>query len=172
MKKIVAIFVSALLFLGVIACLACCGAGNKITVKFVQNGQETIVKELEKGGTLTDIPTPKAKSGYTIVWDKTAFFNLQEGLTVTAVETPNTYVITYELNNRSATIEAATQTVTYDTEVVLFTPQSNSEKIAFKGWIEQKSGTAFKSGVYKTAENITLVAEWEILGGGEWSDNK
>ena len=172
MKKIVAIFVSALLFLGVIACLTCCDNTGKITVKFVQNGQETIVKELEKGGTLTDIPTPKAKSGYTIVWDTTAFSNLQEGLIVTAVETPNKYVISYELNNGNATIEAATQTVTYDAEVVLFTPQSNLEKIAFKGWIEQKSGTTFKSGVYKTAENITLVAEWEILDGDEWSDIK
>ena len=169
MKKIVALFVSALLVMGFTACLVACG-GEKITVTFVQNGQETIVKTLQKGGTLTDVPTPKAKTGYTVVWDTTAFSGLQAGLTVTAIETPNRYTITYELNNRNATIEATTQTVTFDKQTVLYEPQSNSEKIAFKGWVEKESGEAFTSGVYNVARDITLVAEWVILGGGEWSE--
>ena len=42
MKKIVAYFVSVLLFMAVTACLVSCNDTDKITVKFVQNGQETI----------------------------------------------------------------------------------------------------------------------------------
>ena len=169
MKKIVTFFVSALLLMNLTVCFASC-AGDKITVTFVQSGQETIVKEVQKGGTLKDIPTPKAKTGYTVVWDTTSFSGLQAGLTVTAIETPNRYTITYELNNSDATIEANTKTVTYDAEVILYEPQSNSEKIVFKAWKEKESGQVFESGVYKVARDITLVAQWVIQGGDEWSE--
>ena len=93
-----------------------------------------------------------------------------QALTVTAVETPNRYTITYVVGNNNATIEAETQTVVYDSQVVLYTPQLNSEKIVFKAWKVQGTNEVFGNGVYKVAGDITLVAEWEIKDGGEWSE--
>ena len=161
--------VGVLMLLGfALACTAC--GENKVKVTFVQNGEEAIVREVEVGGTLTDIPLPKVKDGYTVVWNRTDFSALEEALTVTAVETPNRYTITYVVGNNNATIEAETQTVVYDSQVVLYTPQLNSEKIVFKAWKVQGTNEVFGNGVYKVAGDITLVAEWEIKDGGEWSE--
>ena len=53
-----------------------------VTVTFVQMGEENIVKTVEFGGTLTDIPTPAARDGFIVAWDRTDFSGLVEDITV------------------------------------------------------------------------------------------
>ena len=70
-------------------------ATTTYTITFVQEGQENVVKTVNKGATLTDIPTPVAEDGYEIVWDVTDFTNIQSDMTVTAVKTAITYTVTF-----------------------------------------------------------------------------
>ena len=87
------------------------------TVTFKQNGEANVVKTVKQGEDLTDIPTPKEKTGYTVVWDITDFTNITEDMEVNAVATANTYTITYDANGGS--VATATQVVTYDEETTL-----------------------------------------------------
>ena len=52
-----------------------------VTVTFVQTGEENIVKTVEFGGTLTDIPTPAARDGFIVAWNRTDFSGLVEDIT-------------------------------------------------------------------------------------------
>ena len=66
------------------------------TVTFVQSGQDDVVRTVEAGGTLTDVPEPVAKTGYTVTWDRSDFTNITQNLTVHAVETADKYTLTYD----------------------------------------------------------------------------
>ena len=112
------------------------------TVTFKQYNQPAVVKTVEKGESLTDIPTPVARTGYTVVWDKTAedLENITQNITVEAIETPNIYTITYDANGGE--VDTQTQTVTYDQAYVLATPER--EDYLFQGWTH--NGNAVVSG--------------------------
>ena len=126
------------------------------TITFKQNGAENIVKTVTKGETLTDIPTPNAKTGYTVVWDVTSFTSVAEDMEVNAVETPNTYTVTYDANGGIVATE--TQEVTYDAETTLAVPER--EDYGFMGWIYE--GNVIVSGeAWTIANDVTLVASWE-----------
>ena len=82
-------------------------AEQNVTVTFKQSGQANVTKTVEKGSNLTDIPSPKAKTGYTVDADwyadeacttKATFTNLQENLTVFAKMTANKYTVSYNAN--------------------------------------------------------------------------
>ena len=75
------------------------------TITFKQNGAENVVKTVTKGEALTDIPTPNAKTGYTVVWDVTSFTSVTEDMEVNAVEKPNTYTVTYDANGGNVASE-------------------------------------------------------------------
>ena len=112
----------AVLILCAVAVFAFAGCGNNdvekpeggddipavitCTVTFVQEGQENVVKSVNKGGALTDIPTPVAESGYEIVWDRTDFTNIQSDITVNAVKTP-VYTITFVQEGQNNVIRTA-----------------------------------------------------------------
>lgn len=64
------------------------------TITFIQEGQENIVKTVEKGSALTDIPTPAPVENAEVVWDVTDFSNVQEDITVNAIVTP-IYKVTF-----------------------------------------------------------------------------
>ena len=59
------------------------------TISFVQAGQETKTFEVKEGESFTGIPTPAAKTGYTVEWDTKDFTNITGNMTVTAIETAN-----------------------------------------------------------------------------------
>ena len=42
---------------------------GKVNVTFKQSGCVDIVKKVNKGETLTDVPAPAEKTGYTVTWD-------------------------------------------------------------------------------------------------------
>ena len=114
---------------------------------------------MEEGTALTDIPAPKARTGYTVAWDKTAadLANVTQNMTVTAIETPNEYTITYDAGE--GVTSPAPQKVVYDSVVTLFDP-SEREEYNFLGWTY--NDLAVVSGQKWTiASNVTLEAVWQ-----------
>ena len=127
----------------------------QVTVTFKQNGQEDIVKTLDKGSTLTEIPMPAEKVGYTVTWEEVNLDNIAEDIVVNAVETANIYTVTYDANG--GTLSETTQDVVFDEETTLATPVR--EDYIFNGWTYE--GVAVVDGSKWTiASDATLVAEW------------
>ena len=124
-------------------------------VTFKQNGHTDVVKTVEKGEDLTDIPMPQEKIGYTVVWDQMSFTNITEDIVVNAVATANKYTITYDANGGE--LANQTQEVTFDTETTLAIP--TREDYLFNGWTYE--GAAVVNGAaWSIANDVTLVAEW------------
>ena len=128
------------------------------TVTFVQAGQNDIVKTVEKGATLTDIPAPKDKVGYSVTWNVAEFVDIYENITVTAVETANNYTITYQPGD--GTLDAITQTVTYDAEYTLKIPVHQDAAYTFTCWTRADNTSVAQTGTWKIAEDITLTAQY------------
>lgn len=130
-----------------------------VTITFQQEGQADVVKTIVKGTTLTEVPTPASKTGYTVVWDETDFTNVTESMTVTAVATAKTYKIILNVGD-NATISQTTVMVTYGQAYELPTP-SHEDK-TFKGWLY--NGESFASqGTWEldVAEGeLTVTAKW------------
>lgn len=126
------------------------------SVTFKQEGQNDIVKEVEEGKALTDIPTPTQKTGYTVKWSVEDFSSVTENMTVEVVSTANEYTITYEANGGTVTPE--TQTVTYDAIPQTFaTPTRETHN--FVCWTYE--GKAVQAtDIWKFACDVTLVASW------------
>lgn len=71
---------------------------QEVTITFVQDGFDDVVKTIKKGGRLTSVPKPKTEKGYEVEWDRKTFTSIEEDIVVEAVKTPIEYKITYELN--------------------------------------------------------------------------
>ncbi|MBQ8685677.1 MAG: InlB B-repeat-containing protein [Clostridia bacterium] len=159
MKKFICCVLSALVTTSLFA--ACQNVETSVsalcTVSFVQEGEIIFYKLLNKGETLTDIPQPKAKEGYTIVWDKTGLENITDDITVTAIVTANTYVITYDPSG--GTLAEVTQEVTYGEAFAL--PKPERAHYLFEKWVIDGTQTVFSEEVYTIAEDITLSAVWK-----------
>ena len=147
----------------------------KFTVSFVQDGCETIEKEVYVGETLSasDIPEPQPVTGYTVTWDKTddEIAALTASTTVTAVKTANTYTVTYDLGvvagDSYAQITATTQDFEYGKPGALYTP--TCEGYIFEGWVIEGTETPFDVSVWDYPDDVTLVAVWsEDTGSDRW----
>ena len=142
------------------------------TITFKQEGQADIVKELNIGETLTDIPTPEEQEGYQIAWDKTDFSGLSEDVVITAIYTPNEYRIYLHLNRLDANFAGnenvvydETQymyymTVKYNSEVELFTPTSQYAK--FVKWENVETGEVYTGGKYLVLGDLYVRAVWDV----------
>lgn len=130
------------------------------SVVFKQEGQDDIVRQVEEGKSLTDIPTPTQKTGYTTKWSIEDFSNVSENLTVTAVAKANEYTITYDAGEGVA--EMATQTVTYDTVPGEFATATR-ENYTLACWTYEGKAV-LASDVWKIAADVTLVATWVPVG--------
>jgi hypothetical protein len=125
-------------------------------ITFRQKGQSDIIKTVEMGESLTDIPTPKEKKGYEIYWEQTTFDNVIKNIIVNAVENAKTYEISYD-SNGGVPIEKTT-TVTYDKSVTLET--TTKDGFIFAGY--EFNGTSVDVGAWNIdAENIVLKAKWD-----------
>ncbi len=136
------------------------GDRQSYTVTFEQNGVKDIVKTVKAGETLDDIPLPKDKVGYTIVWDTNDFSSITQDMTVKAIETPNKYTISFDENSGNA-LFSDTITVEYDATYVLPQP-THAEGFLFKGW--QVGNELLKnSGIWRIdgQESITATAVWQ-----------
>ena len=161
MKKTFIVTAAIVMFAAV--CMAGCNKGGPteketFTVTFVQAGQNDVVKTVEKGATLTDIPAPKDKIGYTVTWNVAEFVDVSENITVTAVETANRYTITYQPGD--GTLDATTQTVTYDAEYTLKVPVHQDGAYTFTCWTRADNTSVAQTGTWKIAEDITLTAQY------------
>ena len=88
-------------------CMAtACTPVQKYTITFVQEGQADIVKTVEKGSDLTDIPEPAPVQKAEVVWDITDFTNIQKNMTVTAIVTP-IYDITFVQEGKADIVKTA-----------------------------------------------------------------
>ena len=159
MKKLIVYLLSVCLLTSALALFAC-GEPEKVTVTFIQEGQETIVREVEYGGTLKvkDTPTPvqtSTKNGYKIVWDVTDFKNLTENIVVHAKEVAKTFaeIIDYGYDDRKEETS-----FTYDAEYNLPTPERAG--YTFIGWTINGEPMA-SSGIWKWTDNqLTIKANW------------
>ena len=74
-----------------------------------------------------------AKTGYTIVWDREVFTNIQQDITVTSIETLKMYMVTFNANG-GRTSNLTPLTITYGQEYTLPTPTHANKKMIFEGW--------------------------------------
>lgn len=109
------------------------------------------------------------KVGYTFTgWSGTDIDGMSTSVTIasgsygnrkfTANWQVNDYILNYNANGGESS-ETAT-TVTYDADYTL--ADANRTGYEFKGWFNEE-GTKFDNGVWKIANNVTLIAKWEIL---------
>lgn len=135
-----------------------------ITITFKQSGVDDVVKTVNKGETLTDIPTPQTKIGYTVAWDKANFSNLTQNVVINAIETPKTYTV--HLNANDGILSDKTITVVYDREYEL--PQPSRQGYKFANWT-YKDKNISSNGVWGTDsdETIELIAQW----GAQWDNS-
>ena len=131
-------------------------ASQTCTITFKQPGRADVVRTVKQGASLANIPTPATKEGYTVTWDATNFSNITSDITVNAVETPNTYTITYDA--KGGTVSTATQDVVFDAETTLVIPEK--EGYVFLGWTYQGEAVV-NGGKWAIAKNVTLVATWQ-----------
>lgn len=158
-KKIISIFIVLTILAAAIFTFSACGGADKITVSFVQEGRETRVIEIEKGGTIKnkDIiqPAKTTKYGYTVQWDRTDFSNLTEDTVVYAVEVPKVLVVWYDTDGGEPIDYSE---FTFDAPYTLPVPVKAGYN--FNGWL--LGGEPFdKTEVWKVGDNITLKATWE-----------
>lgn len=149
---------TVLLAMGATLLLGACGSEEevkKVNVTFKQDGQQDIVKTIEAGDFIIDLPSPTDKPGYTVTWDIEEFTHIYDDMTVYAVETANTYTITYNANGGD--IDTSTQEVTFDAQTTLKTP--TREDYAFLGWYWGE--TKVENGQWTIASDVTLTAAWE-----------
>ncbi len=146
-------------------------AEKSYEIRFVQAGKADVVITVKEGESLTDIPAPVVEAGYDIVWDKTEFVAVSEDITVTAIKTAKTYVITYDLgevkNNPNAQIASATQEVKYNESFTLATP--TCPQYLFSHWVITGTETRFDSGTYTKLDNLSLTAVWTVNEDDMWT---
>lgn len=133
---------------------------KKYTVTFTQFDQADVVLTVEEGDSVaTDaVPTPRDRTGYTVVWETKDLSNVTGDITVKAVETPNRYTVTYDVNGGAS--ETTAQEVTYDAAYTLVTPTRDG--YTFLGWTLE--GNVVDSGAaWKIADDVTLVAQWQEI---------
>ena len=129
-----------------------------VTVTFKQDGKADVVKTVNKGDDLTDVPVPAEKTGYSVVWDRTDFTDIMENITVNAVETAKSYTITYDANG--GTVANATQSVVYDAEYTLETPIHAESYMSFDCWKDLAGNTIAVAGTWTTDRDMALTAQW------------
>ncbi len=130
-----------------------------VKVTFKQAGQSDVVKKVEKGTALTDVPVPAPVKGHTVEWDKKNFDAVGEDTVVNAVATANTYTITFDYGD-SGFVGPATMKVTYDEDFKL--PVNKSTSVDFKDVSWKISGTDEKlvEGKYTIDKDITVKIEY------------
>lgn len=137
-----------------------------LTVTFMQDGCADIMRLVKVGSALTDIPEPQPARGHTVKWEDVDLSCVTSNITVYAVATPNTYTITYNLQNKQgATISSVTQQVVFGQSFVLLTPSCPTSK--FVKWLDEATQQAVENGVWNIDGNVTLIAVWTDEG---WSD--
>ena len=83
--------------------------------------------------------------------------NVQENITVNAIETANTYTVTYDADGFE--IDGTTVALTYDAICTALDMSLTREDANFLGW-KYGNATYTQNSIWNVAENVTLVADW------------
>ena len=176
LNKVIRLFAVLVLLAATFLVFPACG-GGKVTVSFVQEGRDTIVVEVAKGGSLnkSDMPFVRetTRTGYRAVWDTDGidFKNITENIVVYAIEVPKTSRIGFVMGTPFTQDdgiplvdadgnEIAVLTFTYDAPYTLPVPVLDG--YSFTGWYMNIGSERFAdSGVWKTDQNFYLEAHWE-----------
>ncbi len=133
---------------------------NTYTITYVQDGK-TIQTDNVEFGAAFELLTPE-KRGYTFVgftWEGAAFdaevYDFTEDLTLVAQFEVNTYTITYMQDGEVLT----TVDIDYGTTIEHVVP----EKLGYRFTGFTLEGAAFEDEVYDYIEDITLVAQFDIV---------
>ena len=175
MKKIVALLLVMLLpVFALVGCNDSDGGKTTYTVTFVQAEQENIVRTVEKGKALANVPSPAPVTGHDVAWDVTDFSNVSGDLTVNAVATPKTYTIYYTvvegLQSKPITLEKTSQQVTYGQAFTLISASyvEGDATYVLTCWLN--NGEEFSSDIWTYTEDITLVTgKFRNTKDVEWS---
>lgn len=163
------ILVCLLAIVGLFMFASCSGGGSSVsssnekteketyTITFKQSGYDDVIKTVEEGATLTDVPSTQGKIGYTVVWETVDLTDISGNMVVNAVETANTYKVIYDAG-ADATVSPTEAEVTYDSVATHPTPEK--EGYTFIAWLYK--GTAV-TGKWTIAENVTLTASWQEI---------
>lgn len=142
-------------------------AVQTVIITFKQKDQPDIEREIEQGGTLTDVPTPAPKTGYKVEWEACNFTNVTQGFVVNAVETAKEYTVILDVNG--GVLGGQKQfTVTYGINYSL--PQPENEERSFSSWQYEGKNVAL-SGVWSIDDEdgvVNLTAKW---GSRFWTKN-
>lgn len=140
---------------------------DKVTVIFHDTDGTTPDRPVYVGGTLTDIPTPSEKEGYTVDTQNwyideactqvATFENIQQGFEVYAKATANTYTVTYNVPDDAA-VNGTQDSLTYGAAYTLKTPVR--ALYSFAGWETADGKSLTISGTWSIADNVQLSAKW------------
>lgn len=167
MKKIIVVLMAIICLLS-FCCLGACNNGSKpngdetkvyCTITFTQENEKNVVKKVEKGSSLTNVPVPNSKTGYIVSWSVTEFDNVQTDMTVEAVYTPKTYTIYLQSN---VEFEGEKEIKVRFNEIPeLPTPVSMDKE--FLKWTH-KDGSDYELSEYNIDGDLTLIAKWVNSG--------
>lgn len=138
------------------------------SITFKQEGKSDVIKYVNEGETLTDIPMPVAVDGYTIVWEDKDFSNISSNIIVLAIQTANVYSISFDMNIEGIASVDDLQ-VTYAQEFTL--PKFGTQYVGshdcydFLGWYKVGTNEKVESGTYTWASNLELEAKWSYSYG-------
>ena len=140
---------------------------EKVTVIFHDTDGTTPDRSVYIGGTLTDIPTPSEKEGYTVDTQNwyideactqvATFDNIQQGFEVYAKATANTYTVTYNVPE-DATVNGTQDSFTYGAAYTLKTPVR--ALYSFAGWEMAGNKSLATTGTWSIANDVQLTAKW------------
>ncbi len=161
MKKIVFILMACVCAFSVFS--VSCAKPKTHTVTFVQSGYEDIVKTVQDGGTLTDIPKPVATPGFEVKWNVTDFTNIKKDMTVTAIVSPKTITISLIINNTQYTDEVVNVQFKYGEKFTLPLPK-NTANYEFKTWqLVGNRETVYQPNTeyaYQGTQDFQVIALW------------
>jgi hypothetical protein len=129
------------------------------SITFVQENESNIVKQVEKGEALTDIPTPTAKTGYNVAWSINDFSNITEDITVEAIYTAKVYKIYLQ---SKVDFDGAKEIEVKFNEIPELPTPVNQDKDFIK-WVYE-DGTDYQPINYTIDGDLTLIAVWANSG--------
>ena len=133
------------------------------TVTFKQIGEADVIIKVKEGESvaMADIPTPKAKEGYTVTWkatDVTKLTNIKENIVVEADLKANTYTITF---NVGEDVTYPAKQVIYNSDYAFVDPVRTD--YTFSCWLDAEGNVFAKTGKWMIASDVTLTAKWDAV---------
>ena len=140
------------------------GTPQEYTITFVADGVTIETRTYTVANKNIDEPAVPAKTGYNGAWES---YTLTTGdVTVNAVYTAKTYVVTLDYDGATAGNTQQTITVTYD-QAVGALPAPTKTNCEFVGWYLYDKQITSNTIWQHDSNNLTLVAKWNTLSATE-----